>query len=663
MSEHDNLGSQWLSDALGRLSYEVQFLTPVEFTERYRYLTSAMTPSPGLQEYSQYPFWIEPLNRLAPWDSAKEIYVMKGVQVGFNTSFLEPAIMYAMAQIKTAPSMLISNTDDAAKERWDVYILPSLLASGFEIIKSHDSKNPRKTGQTARKIEHLGGGVLYLLGSVNQNNMRSKPIRFLFMDEVSGWTKTGKQGDSVELIKARTNSFSAEKKIIGGSTPLLLPNDAIHAQFMRGDQRYYNIRCRSCSFQQILNMRQTHVDTKNAYGFHFEMENGHLVNESVRFICANCGHEHFEKDKTRLFSDGAEWVPTAEPHSENIYSYHLSGWYSPYGVRTWAENIQQYADCYDFEKKIVKNVQAYQTFYNNVLGKPFDAYQSGKVKFEQVSRQRRDYSRGTIPSKLSVEACGDDIMYLTCGVDVQKAFLAAAVMGVTSNNRVFLVDYHRFERDLPDQDCADRSNPVWGKLAKLLMNKVYVSPTWEYRIACTFIDANGTSYDTVCGFCTQYLSGVYPIVGRGDNSGMTGHLSPFKTKWGTSGVKIYVNSYKMRLLTSLRRFWVPESGPQEANTVNLPVDLTHEELMELTKEEIREDKRKTGHDRFVFHRTGDNELIDTLVYASAASDFLALQVNETVLKQDPLNWELWWKFARSDKNDHIFARKRPANPL
>ena len=657
----EKVGSTWLSKALKALSSEVEFLTPVEFTEKYRYLTSAMSPMPGLQEFESFPFWIEPLNRLAPWDPAREIYVMKGVQVGFNISLLEPAIMYVMAQLKSAPSMLITADNSMAKDRWDVYILPSLLASGFDIIRSHDSKNPRKTGQTSSKIEHEGGGVLYLLGAVNQNKMRSKPIRYLFMDEISGWKTTGNQGDSVELIKARTDSFEEEKKIFGGSTPLLLPDDAAHTNFMRGDQRYYNVRCTSCSFPQVLNMKRNHLETGKEYGIHFETEKGLLVVESVRFKCANCGHEHFEKDKPSLFSlnEGAEWVPTARATTPHCVSYHLSSWYSPFGIKSWARNVQQFLDCYDIEKKKVKNIKAFQTFYNNVLGLPFDAHTGGKVKFEQVSRQRRTYSRGTVPSLFCKESTGDDVLFVTCGVDIQKAFVAAIVIGMTTNGRAFAIDYHHFDRHRPDEDCRDRSHPVWGQLKNLITKSEYLSDTGnKYRIMTTFVDANdGNSYDSVVNFCSQFQSGVYPIVGRGNNSGMTSDLGTFTTKWGTSGVKIFVNPYKMRVLTSLRRWWVPENGSQEVNALNLPVDFSDSEINELTKEEIREDKTKTGHDRFVFHRTGDNEMLDCTVYALAAADFRAWQINDAVLQQEQMNMELFHAFARNKENDSYFARE------
>lgn len=213
-------------------------------------------------------------------------------------------------------------------------------------------------------------------------------------------------------------------------------------------------------------------------------------------------------------------------------------------------------------RKII-DIGKYQIFYNNILAKSFKVL-GDRVRFVQVSGHRRpEYRYGEIPNGYADRHAGSSILLLTCQVDVHKHNLAVAVMGWCVDMKPFLIDYWRFETD---GDCAEITDPTWGKLREVIEEKIYTaSDGKKYRVALTLIDA-GYANDTVTTFCQDYAAGVYPILGR-DRPGKNAKIKEFEqftTQSGTLGYKILVDHYKDRIAPVLRRSWHEAEGHQMA---------------------------------------------------------------------------------------------------
>lgn len=655
MSSLPTVGRDWLVDVIEGMADGIHRIGPIQFNEENRYLPPGVSPRPGYIRYDLFPYLREIIECFDPVSPVREANLRKGVQVGYTT-LLESVLLYYIGHIKTQPAMFITADSDLAKGRVENNIIPMINESGFsDLIRSADTGNARKTGKTKDFIQWEGGGFLIYNGANNAAKMRQYSVPLMLKDELDGWKRSvGQDGNSDTLTDARLSAYWAIRKILRGSTPLLHPS-MIDEAYQRGDQRKYRVLCLSCGFPQEL--KQEHVDkeTGEVNGFKWDTEDGLLLLDSVRYCCQDCGHGHFEHDKEKLFSEehGAHWHPTSRPKEPNIRSYHLPSWYSPFGFRPWYKGVSDYLESFDPKTKEVKSVSKFQEYYNNTLGVPFKPM-GAKVRFQSVSAHRRTcYRLGQIPNKYAARYSGSPILLLHCEVDVHLRNLAVSVLGTTRDARTYLIDYWRFEREGDSDDCGEITSPVWQRLREVIEDREYVADDGKtYKVAITLIDA-GYANDTVTTFCSDYASGVYPILGRdrpGKNQTIK-EFSEFTTQRGTIGYKITVDHYKDRLAPVLRRAWTEEQGDQNIYHFNAPVDVTDKQLKEFTVESRREKTDDKGNVVYEWYRPGNarNELWDLLVYSHAAVEILAWNICIQHFEMASIDWPTFWDYIESEK--------------
>jgi len=657
MPEIDNIGADWLADEVDELTDLITHVLPSTFNEENRYLPESVTSIPGYLRYDVNPFMREIVDCADVNSPVREVNVKKGVQITYTT-LLESVMLYFMAHIKTVPLMFLTADKELAIARVENSIIPMLNQSGFaDIIRSSDEGNSRKTGKTKDHLQWEGGGYMVPFGAKTADKMRMFSIMVMLKDELDAWQDTvGKDGDPDALSDDRCSAYWERRKIFRGSTPLILNNSKIQSAYLRGDQRHYMVNCKSCGFPQALRWETKDKKTGILGGFKWDMDDGVLNLESVRYLCQNCGEPHYEHDKELLFSPdgGAKWEPTARPAEPNIRSYHLPAMYSPIGMQPWYKCVSAYLKGFDPVAKKVKDIGKYQVFYNNILAEPFEV-KGTKVRFEQVSAHRRTvYRLGEIPNTYAAKYSGSVILFLTCQVDVHKNNLAVSVMGWTRDMRCYVIDYWRFEVTGDEDDCSELTSPVWGRLQKLIEETIYTADDGKkYKIILTLVDA-GYANDTVTTFCSVYASGVYPILGRdrpGKNQTIK-EFAKFETQSGTTGYKIVVDHYKDRLSSVLRRDWVEGAGEQPTYHFNAPVDITDKQLKELTVESRREKKDpQTGVTSYFWYRPGNarNELWDLLVYGHAAVEILAYTICIEHFELSTIEWSKFWDYVEADK--------------
>lgn len=653
MPRIQDVGSNWLADVVEEMDDHIEHVTPSNFSEKHRYLPESVTSIPGYLRYDVNPFMREIVDCFDVNSPVREVNLMKGVQITYST-LLESGAFYYMAHVRTLPIMYMTADKELAKARIENNFLPMLNQSGYShIIRSSDTGNSRKTGKTQNHLQGAGGWVLYPFGANNADKMRSFSIAVMLKDEIDAWPQTvGKDGDPDKLSDGRLKGYWERRKIFRGSTPLIKGVSKIEKAHKRGDQRVYMVNCVSCDFSQELRWQTVNKETGIVGGFYWELDDGILLPDSVAYMCQDCGHKHYEYDKEKLFSAdyGAYWKPTARPAEPGIRSYHLPAMYSPIGMAPWSSLVADYLDCFDPIEKKVTDIGAYQVFYNNVLAKPFEVMGS-KITFMQVSSHRRAcYRLGQIPNKYAAEYSGSHILFLSCQVDVHKNNLAVAVLGWTKDLKSYVIDYWRFE----DEDCTELTSPVWGRLRELIEETEYTADDdKKYRLTITLIDA-GYANDTVTSFCSEYASGVYPILGR-DRPAKNQRIqefAEFQTQAGTIGYRILVDHYKDRLAPVLRRSWVPEAGEQKQYHFNAPVDISDAQLKELTVETRREKRDEaTGVVTQFWYRPGNarNELWDLLVYGNAAVEILAWNICIQHFELETIDWPQFWEYLETEK--------------
>lgn len=657
MPELNKIGIDWLIDEIENFTEVIEHITPSEYNEKVRYLPESVTSMPGYIRYSVNPFMREIVDCFDVNSPVREVNLKKGVQITYST-VLESGALYFMGHVKTLPMMYMTADKELAKARIENNFLPMLAHSNLShIIRSSDEGNIRKTGKTANHLQWEGGGYMVPFGAKNADKMRAYSIAVMLKDEIDAWPEVvGKDGDPDKLSDGRLKGYWERRKIFRGSTPTILGVSKIQKQYLRGDQREYNVLCRSCSFPQVLRWEKINKETGIIGGFVWETENDVLQIDSVRYCCQNCGHEHYEYDKDRLFSPeyGAEWVPTANPVEPNIRSYHLPAMYSPIGMAPWYSLVSDYIEAWDVKERKVKDIGKYQVFYNNVLAEPFEIVGS-KIQFVAVSAHRRVvYKLGEIPNKYAIKYSGSHILFLMCQIDVHKNNLAVSVLGFTRDMRCYVIDYWRFETEKGYDDCSDINNPVWGRVRDLIEETEYIADDGKkYKIIMTVIDA-GWSNETVTSFCADYGSGVYPILGRDrpSKNQTIKEFAQFKTQAGTIGYRIIVDHYKDRMAPILRREWHEDSGTQKPYHFNAPVDITDKQLKELTRESKREKTDPTtGVKTYYWYRPGNvpNELWDLINYGYASVEILAWSICIEHFELETIDWLQFWNYVENEK--------------
>lgn len=652
---HHNDSITWLRDQIQSITDERVIATVSEWAESKRYLPPSASRLPGLFSFEVTPYLKEIADCLSVNSPINEVALRKGHQLGGTVGVLENAIGYAIDHVKNAPVMLATADAEMAKIRMENYIIPMLQHSDMaHLITASDEGKSRRSGQTTKKLEWRGGGFLLPFGAVNANKMRSFSIQILLRDEIDGWPLiVGKQGDPIELTGGRTSAYEEVRKIFDLSTPLLKGTSKIDQRFKRGDQRYYFCRCLKCGYAQPLKFRGQNKKTRKKFGLVWELAQGQVVPDSVRYLCENCGHAHINDDKTRLLAyDNAEWRPTATPVLPTVRSYQLSALYSPPQFHSWQSIALAWTEAWDDEANRVKDVGKLQTFYNNELGKSFEQV-GQKLKFTTVSSHRRkEYRQGEIPNEFAQEYTGSKIAMITMAVDVHKDNLAVKVMGwapAKERGRAFVIEYFRLEGN-----CENLDDPeTWGRLRTMIDHKEYIADDGErYRINVTLIDA-GYNTDLVVSFCQEWEAGVFPILGR-DKPSKTQTFTEFglwTTRLGTRGFRVTVDYYKDRWATVLRKSWDGMSE-QPNDFYNAPLDIDDKALKELTVESRKKiTDAATGRElgfRWVRPQGVDNEMWDGLMYNSAALDILAWEYCIEVLQGETVDWSEFWELYRRD---------------
>jgi len=585
-----NTSADDLIFGVGVASLKPEAKFPVsEWADAFRVLSPVSSAEAGPWRTSRTPYAREIMDMLSSGSPAQRVIFMKASQIGGTEIGLN--WLGYIADMAPGPTLYVVPNESFAKDYSRLRITPMIEES--ERLKSKISEaKSRDSGNTIMRKE-FPGGYLAMTGANVPSNLRGKPIRYLFMDELDEFPgDVGGQGDPVELAITRTRTFSRRKKIYAASSPTIAGRSRIEKLFEESDKRYFFVPCTSCGHMQRLVWSQIKwVDRE--------------PNTAV-YECEKCQHHMREFEKTSMLANG-EWRATQTAKNAATVGYHLSALYSPPGMFSWAECVESFLK--SKEDRLLLKV-----FVNTILGEVFEE-RGDAPDWEILSARKENYPRGLIPS-------GGYI--ITAGVDIQKDRAEVEIVAWGSGKTSWSVDYRII-------DGAPEGFELWERLDKLLLEEFAHEEGGSLPIHMLAVDS-GAFTQYVYDWARRHPPGRVMAV-KGMDSANQILMTPkfvdvdIRGKRIPNGVRLWgvgVSIAKMELYTLLR---LPknEDGTYPAGFVHFP---SYDDVWfkQLTAESLVQRNKKGGGVDFswVLPPGKRAEALDCRVYARAAAAGLSV---------------------------------------
>lgn len=521
----------------------------------------------------------------------EEITVMAASQVG-KTEGMFNMLGYIVDQ-DPGPTLVVLPRESDAKSVSYNRVLP--MIRGSRCLSKH---LPKFLDDITKLEYHLDRMILFFAGSNSPADLASRPIRYLFLDEIDKYPKfSGREADPIKLASERQKTFW-NKKTVKVSTPTTR-DGYIYREYERSDQRKYYVPCPHCGGYQVLVFAQVKWP-KN------ERSAELIKNERLAWYeCCHCGQriEDYQKNKMLL---GGRWVPygaeideAGNISGEYVKSKHRGFWinslYSPW--LTWGDIAAEFLKSKDY-------IELLMNFVNSWLAEVWEE----KVEETTVDKVRSlscDYDEGVVP---------EDVIVLTAGVDVQKDHFYYVVRGWGYYEESWLIRAGRVD--------------YWEDIVDVLFKTEYrrISSMETLPVYLSCIDS-GYRTDEVYAFCRKWRDKTKAVKGQEDISGgrfyraskidinsRTGSVIP----GGLVLWNININQYKdkiNRLVTS--------RDPKKWHIFRNPSD---EYLSQFTAEhKVLVRNRNTGKAKELWQKKKEaiaNHYLDAEVYAVAAADII-----------------------------------------
>ncbi|MFI4962631.1 MAG: phage terminase large subunit family protein [Legionellales bacterium] len=528
-----------------------------------------MIPSTGGSEVGPWVtnrtlFTKEIMNVLSPSHPAKKVVYLKAAQM-CGTEIATNAIM-AWAHHAPGPMLYVHSTLDTA-EKWSKQRFQPSVDMSPAMAEVFTPKKSKSAGNTIY-VKEGKGFVLMIVGSNSASSLRSMPIRYLILDEVSSYEPdVDNQGDVIGLSEIRTNNFALNKKIFMLSTPGVEGVCRITKEYLLSDMRKYFVPCPFCGQLQLLEWDNLKFNKDN-------------LDDPIYYECSGCHEKIHEHHKTFMLEHG-QWI--AEHPERETVGFFINALYCPLGWVSWKQVVHEFLKTKD-------NPIELKRWVNNYLAQTF------KDKVKKVNELTIYKNREIYPA-----AVPDGVAFLTQGTDVQKDRLIVSVLGFGLGFEAWVIQHQEIIGSPLYQE-------VWQAHDRF-QQQVYLDREGNmYNVICTCIDSSdGNTVNEVYTYCKpREYQFVYPVKGVGGARQMVDHPK----RNNIANVLLFslgVDSIKDHIFNKLEagRFHLPES-----------VDLEY--CKQLTGE-VPQFHTKDGFSYRKFVQVYANHALDTAVYAHAAA--------------------------------------------
>ncbi len=559
----------WLLAALSVLR-PPENLTVSEWADRYRVLDEKTSAQPGPWKTSTTPYLQGVMDAFNDPD-IEEIIFCKPTQVG-GTETLNNMIGYVIAQ-DPAPALVVYPTlelaEFASKNRVQPMIdLAPVLKQRYHFRESKDLEL------------QFDSMYIVLAGANSPASLASRPIRYLFLDEVDKYPpRSGKESDPISLARERTKTFAYNKKIFMTSTPTVKTGNIWTAKENADELRCYYIPCPHCGQYQKLSFKQI----KWPKGVKEPAD----AQDLAWYECQYCKEKITDAHKPAMLRNGRWEAEKKKGQYSRKVAFYINTLYSPW-VR-FGDVAYEFLKSKDFPDLL-------QNFVNSWLAEPWEDTQV-KINKQLVLERQSGYEEGVVP---------DEAVLLTGGVDVQRGMLYWTIRAwgplLTSWNIA-----HGIAMSFED--------------IEVIMNTTFSKRDGtQYQVNLCAIDS-GDQTEDVYDFCAMNQDWAIPVKGSSNPMLSRYRISTIdkinSKAYGMRLVLVDTSQYKSMIAARLNRpngkgSWMVYQGCDEEYAEQVTSE--HKVLVKKGDKQIEVWQPKTP--------TAANHYLDCEVYAAAAADLL-----------------------------------------
>lgn len=569
-------------------------LTVSEWADQRRMLSPKASSEHGQWRTSRTPYLRKAMDDLSATSTTQEVVLVFGAQMG-KSEMLNNWMGYVM-DIQPGPALFVQPTIDLAKRYSRMRIAPMIEATPSLQEKVAPARE-RDSGNTML-MKEFTGGFLILGGANAASGLASMPIRFLGGDEIDRWpADVDEEGNPLAIVTARTRTFGVRKKMAWTSTPTIAGRSQVWAKWEESNQQRLLLPCPHCNHRQLIEWDRIRYDPKDP-GLPNTLRTPPVL------ICEECG-EGIEEDAKawwydpEVFSD--DWWEAVYPE-RTVQGYHCSALYSPLGWFSWTDAAVGY-------EKSKDNPAELKPWTNTVLAECWN--DDGEAPdWEALYNRRENYQLGTVP---------DQVIFITCGVDVQKDRIELEVVGWAPGLESWSLDFQVL--------AGDTAEPaVWRELTKFVRSEFGRGDGQRLPIRMTAIDTGFRTEEVKRWVRSQPGNRVIAVKGVESQISVIGTPSRVEVmrngKAMRSGVKIWpvgTSTAKGELYGWLRRREPEEEGePLPHGWCHFPQH-GEEYFRQLTAERLTNTIDRRGYTKFEWVKTRPrNEALDCRIYARAA---------------------------------------------
>ena len=484
-------------------------LSPSQWAERHRVLTTEASARPGKWSFDPVPFAREPLDALA--DPDVHTIVLQWCSQISKSELLLNATGYFL-HLDPCPILAVFPSETIAQTFSRDRLAP-MLKSTPELAALTSAFRGRESDSTTLR-KRVPGAQMVLVSANSTAGLASRPIKVLLCDEVDAWPLLS-DGEGLSLAIQRTRSFKDRTIIIAG-TPTIKGFSTVENQYLSSDQRRYLVPCPYCGDAAPLEWHRVQWDNHDA--------------TTALLVCEACKEKWTEPQRLKAIRAGY-WVATHTDGEPGKRGYFINALYSPFLT------IPELVALWRASATVPEKRQA---FVNLQLAK---SYEPPAESLDVAALSNRGESLSPIPNEYDV---------LLTATDVQKNRIETSVFATAPSGSIAVLEHHVISGDPRAQD-------VWNELDQIRRQTYERADGTQLRVAASAVDSGYLTEQVTKYTLSRSKERVFAVKGYAGGLAQPPYKPrPKRTHRGQAKI-IHLNVDELKHRVHLRLTLPPES--------------------------------------------------------------------------------------------------------